>query len=128
MPNDNSKIDQLKRSLYSRDGKVFDVSRRHRLRTENINAPASWEEDSKLPPIEVVETPSFSRNEDITSNTKPSSSFALKFLLIAMAFFIVAVGVLGYKFFYNSNVVSANNIDINILGPISIAAGDELSY
>lgn len=132
MPNDKSKIEDLKRSLYSNEGKIFDVSRRHRLRTESVEAPKSWE-GSDLPITESLESKkvdlsNLETNNYLMTKEKKSLSFAFKFLMLALTFFILAVGVLGYKFYYNSNVVSANNVDIIISGSTSIAAGEELTY
>jgi hypothetical protein len=128
MSNEQNKIDQLKKSLYTRDNKTFDVNRRHRLHTDSIEASQSWTEDKGLPSLEEVETPSFISNEDLKMTTPKKTSFAFKFLIITFIFFCLAVGVTAYKFYSSSNIVSSSNVDLTISGPISISAGEELSY
>lgn len=46
------------------------------------------------------------------------------FFGFAVLFFVAAAGVAGYLFYYGTNTVSVNNVDIGIQGPTTIAAGD----
>lgn len=46
------------------------------------------------------------------------------FFAVAVVFFIVAVGIAGYLFYYGSNAVSVNNVSVQVQGPTTIAAGD----
>ncbi|NDE68322.1 hypothetical protein EB052_01810, partial [bacterium] len=55
---------------------------------------------------------------------KRSMSYFAKFLVGSFVFFIIAVGIGAYLFFNGSNIVSANNVDIAISGPVSVAGGD----
>ena len=52
----------------------------------------------------------------------------LSVLLVAsFAFFLVALGISSFFIFGGSNVVSSQNIDISIEGPVTISGGEELS-
>jgi len=50
-----------------------------------------------------------------------------KFFFASIAFFLIALGVAGFIFFSGGNIVSSENVDIVVLGPISVAGGEELS-
>ncbi|MBA4319223.1 MAG: hypothetical protein C0412_12550, partial [Flavobacterium sp.] len=112
MYNPNEKkdnIDKIKESLYSKSTDGIFVKRRHPLRDKvNLNTPAVWN----------------------VKEEKAESGFQLpytKIFLGALIFFILALGFTFSKFFFGSNVVSGNNIDILVSGPVSIAGGEELS-
>ncbi|MEI6420051.1 MAG: hypothetical protein WCO30_00315 [bacterium] len=128
MSNEQNKIEKLKQNLYSRDSKMFDVNRRHRLRTEAINSPQVWVDEKGVPALEDIEQPNFTNDETLMTSSSKKTSFAFKFLLIAFIFFVIAVGFAGYRYFSSTNIVSATNVNLAISGPISIAAGDILSY
>ena len=101
-------IGKVKDSLYSRSTDGIFVKRRHSLKNENNSeTPATWN---------IKEEPT-------------ESSFKLpynKILLGAFIFFVLALGFTFSKFFLGNNVVSGNNIDILVSGPVSIAGGEEL--
>jgi hypothetical protein len=44
----------------------------------------------------------------------------------SLAFFLISLGIAAYMFLAGSNVVSADNIDINVTGPLAIPGGEEL--
>ncbi|MFI5260559.1 MAG: hypothetical protein ACHQU0_02075 [Candidatus Paceibacteria bacterium] len=46
------------------------------------------------------------------------------FFGFAAAFFVVALGIAGYFFYFGGNSVSPNNISVDIQGPTTIAGGD----
>ncbi|MSU55149.1 MAG: hypothetical protein EXS46_01245 [Candidatus Taylorbacteria bacterium] len=49
-----------------------------------------------------------------------------KTFVISVIFFLVSVGVALYVFFGGGNIVSSNNVDITVVGPVSIAGGEIL--
>ncbi len=57
---------------------------------------------------------------------KPKS-FLKKFFIFSAVFFTGSLAVAAYFFFGGSNVVSSQNIDLEILGPGSVEGGKELS-
>ncbi|MEI6057842.1 MAG: hypothetical protein WCQ60_02620 [bacterium] len=118
--NDNdSRIENLKEGLYSRNAP--DVRRHHhlRLQTKDFNVQSDWEH----PPEE-----DFS-DEDLNQEyKKPGMSFFTKLLIGSALFFVLALGIGAYLIWRGSDIVSANNIDINLAGPVSVAGGEPVSF
>jgi hypothetical protein len=54
------------------------------------------------------------------------SPFMKKIFIFALIFFIVAIGITGFVFVGGANFVSSKNVDINVLGPTAISAGEVL--
>jgi len=101
-------IEKVEESLYSKTIDNIFVKRRHNLQEEQkTNAPTSWN---------VID-------EEAESHFQLPYS---KILLGAFIFFVLALGFTFSKFFLGSNIVSGNNIDILVSGPVSIAGGEEL--
>ena len=69
--------------------------------------------------------------EDVELNKKykdTSMSFLTKLLIFSVIVFVAAIGIGAYLLFNGSNIVSANNIDININAPVSVAGGEPISF
>jgi len=111
MYNPNEKkdnLDNIKDSLYSKSTDGIFVKRRHSLQNKtDLKTPVAWNV----------------KEEEIESNFKLPYN---KILLGAFIFFILALGFTFSKFFLGNNVVSGNNINILVSGPVSIAGGEEL--
>ncbi len=117
-PEDKSKIDELKKSLYSRNAPDIRVKRRLHF---------------DLPEEETVNTDWQHPEEEIVEDTRPtptyksnSMTFLSKFLLASIVFFILAVGIGTYLLLNGSNIISGNNIDINVKGKITAAGGEPI--
>ena len=52
--------------------------------------------------------------------------FMKKIFVLALLFFAAAIGISGFIFVGGANFVSSKNVDISVLGPTSIPAGDTL--
>src|SRR3989344_3776638 len=52
--------------------------------------------------------------------------FMKKIFILALLFFAAAIGISGFIFVGGANFVSSKNVDISVLGPTSIPAGDTL--
>jgi len=115
---DNSKIDELNSSLYSRNTPDIRTKRRLRFQDQEVNVKTDWEH-----PVEDVE-----KVELNTEYKDRSMSFLTKILVTSIIFFVVALGIGGFLLFNGANVVSSNNVDININGPISVAAGEPVTF
>src|SRR5882724_11675531 len=50
--------------------------------------------------------------------------FASRFFLVAIVFFVIAIGVSAFLFYTGGNTVSVDNIEFTIQGPTTIAGGD----
>ncbi len=117
-PEDKSKIEELKKSLYSRNAPEIRARRRLQFSKEDIaNIKTDWQSPNE-------------NNEEVVLNKKyenNSMSFLNKLLLGSIIFFILTVGIGAYFVFNGVNVISANNIDISISAPISVSGGDPLA-
>ena len=105
MTDAKNKIEELKKTLYSRenfkpDNPVHDLPRK----TYEVNNV--W-----TPPIVQIQ--------------KPKSHWPLGKILIwfSIIFFVVAVGIAGFVYYNGYNTISADNVDISITGPTTIDAG-----
>jgi hypothetical protein len=118
-PEDKSYIDELKKSLYSRT--VPDVQTRRKLRysDENSSLKTDWEHPKEAVP------------EPVELNTKykdQSMSFFTKLFIFSAIFCAIAVGIGAYLFWNGANFISADNIEINITGPVSIPGGEPVTF
>ncbi len=101
-------IDKVKDSLYSKNTDGIFATRRHSLHDEiDSKAPVAWD----------------IKEERTESNFEFPYT---KILLGAFIFFVLALGFTFFKFFLGNNVVSGNNIDVLVSGPVSIAGGEVL--
>lgn len=122
-PEDKSKIDELKKSLYSRTAPDIRVKRHL-----HFSQPPTDEE-----PVQTDwQHPKEKSLEEVVLNTqykeKSSMSFFTKFLIGSIVFFLIAMGIGTFLLLNGSNIISANNIDIVIDGPVTVAGGDPISF
>ncbi len=102
-----NKLEDIKKGLYSRDNATPPFKRRHSLGSNIVEAKTKWSDD----------------------DLKKESDFKLPYkniFLVAVIFFIFAIGFASYKFFVSGNMISGDNIEIFIRGPVSIAGGEVL--
>lgn len=129
---DQSKIDNLQEGLYSRKAPDIRPKRKVRLVQKDFDVKTDWDRPKEEP---MAELERLSRGgtsasvgglgvESDAEYEKRSMSYFAKFLIGSFIFFIIAVGIGAYLFFNGSNIVSANNVDIVISGPVSIAGGE----
>lgn len=117
---EKSRIDDMKRSLYSRGSPDIRTKRKLKFlsQSEPVDIKTDWEH-----PKEVYE------QIELNKKYKDSSmSFFTKLFIFSIIIFILALGAGAYILFNGSNIVSANNIDITINGPVSIAGGEPVSF
>ncbi len=110
---EESSIERLKKTLYSRNEKVVPKERRAPLQSMETDAPTNWGESK-----------SFKFSADIMS--KKNNSFFNRFLIGAAVFFVLSLGIALFIFFGGVNMISSNNLDIKITAPSSISSGEEL--
>ncbi len=119
MAQDPSQIEELKKTLYSRNAPLIRTKRRLRFekpQTEGVQT--DWEHPPEDP--ENVELNKYYQDH--------SMSFLKKLFVASLLFFILAVGIGAYLVFNGANIVSANNIDITVSGPVSVAGGTPVSF
>jgi len=119
---DKSSIEKLKKKLYSQntESKIIDSRSDDMLRTqsrrESIN---QWGEEKVSNESDRVEHARAYR-------PKAARFFKLLFSF-SILFCVIAAAVAVFIFFGNYNQISADNIDITVLGPVSIGGGENLS-
>jgi len=118
MDPDSDSIEQLKKSLYSRSTPDIRTRRRFRASPEETDLPKDWEH-----PPENPDEPKL--NAEYRDH---SMSFFTKIFIGSAIFFLICLGVGAYLFFNGSNLISANNLDITVNGPVSIAGGTPFSF
>jgi hypothetical protein len=116
-PEEKSKIDKLNKSLYSRNAPDIRSNRRLHLEEKDPTVGTDWQHEAeKSEPL-------------ISQNYKEKTmSFFTKILITSIVFFCVALGIGTYLVLNGSNIVSANNVDITVNGPLSVSGGEPVSF
>ncbi|MEK9168070.1 MAG: hypothetical protein AAB769_01935 [Patescibacteria group bacterium] len=109
-----STIDELKKNLYRRDFKDEKHSVREEFYSRAPSVPKEWQNVG-------------AGNKQMKEETPVTPHMLKKVLVGAIIFFAAALGIAAYLFFGGGNIVSSENVGISILGPVSIAGGEELS-
>lgn len=118
---EKNRIEDLKKSLYSRNAPDVRTRRKLRFTPTESNVKTDWNN-----PNEAQESrPAPVLNQQYEDH---SMSFFTKFLIGSLIFCIAAVGIGAYLFFNGSNLISADNIAIDITGPVSIPGGAPVSF
>ncbi len=114
MPQDEeSSIERLKRTLYSRNEDVVPKEKRTPVAGREIDAPIDWgaPKSFALSPEEMK---------------RKNNSFFNKFLLGSLGFFFISLCIALFIFFGGLNTISSNNLDVKIVAPTSVSSGEEL--
>jgi len=115
---EKSKIDDLNKSLYSRNTPEIRTKRRLNLHEKPTDIQTDWEHPEEE-----------RREVDLNEEYKDSTmSFLTKILVTSIIFFLVALGIGTFLVFKGENIVSAKNVDISINGPVSVAGGEPVSF
>ncbi|KND46737.1 MAG: hypothetical protein AB201_02775 [Parcubacteria bacterium C7867-006] len=111
---EESSIERLKRNLYSRNEALVPKEKRTPVPPHELEVKSDWGDN-----------PSFNLNtEDMV---KKNNSFFNKFLMYSVGFFILSLAVALFIFYGGLNMISSNNLDINIIAPSTVSSGEELS-
>jgi hypothetical protein len=116
MTENNSKIEDIKRRLYEREDTISERPREGVLHQVTHKAPEDWQGGIK-------------KADDSNQNKnmkKPSTSIFKYFFILAVVFFIAAIGYAIYMFSNGGVSVSNDNIDITVLGNAFAKGGEEL--
>lgn len=111
---DKSKIENLRNTLYSRKIKIkpnFVLD----LNSHKSEVKDNWEQEKKELPSQYSEI----------DTESPSRDFSKKILFVAFLFFVISLCVAGYVYLRGGNLISSNNINIEVIGPTSVKAGEE---
>jgi len=108
-----SRIEEITKKLYStsfKDRPVFET-----LKEREYEVSDTW-------------TPPEGSGPQGNTQMEPRHNRILKkILILSFSFFVVALSIAGVYFFKGSNLLSANNVDISVEGPVSLAGGDTLT-
>lgn len=112
--NDNSsRIKKLQEKLYSPNTQ-FQIRQRQNLKRHiDEGVKEEWQKDE----------------EDLFANSIPEKkmSFFAKFAIFAFVFFLGATGFAFFKLNSGNQIASLNDVEVNVIGPVSIVGGEELS-
>jgi hypothetical protein len=111
---DKSRIDNLKQILYSRKVKInpnFVLD----LNGHKNEVNSKWDKVKSDDP----------KDDSIPAEHSHVSNMSKKVFWAALIFFTISAIIAGYIFIRGSNIISASNIKIDIVGPTSIKAGEE---
>lgn len=109
MNNDESKIEDLKEVLYSRNSKLPDTLILDLEKHNTQDVKQAWEKEPEV--------------EDVPQNPK---KLPMIFLMGASVFFVASILFALFMYFKGDNIISSNNITIEALGPLSVGAGEPL--
>jgi len=113
-----SKISQLEKILDAREDRVSGKVKRHGLQDHDYSINQDWEDNKTEVGGEIFGAPEKTKN----------SFFAVKILIGSIIFFLIALLVVLYRFMGGGNVVSGNNIEVNVKAPVSVAGGEVLPF
>jgi len=113
MPDDKSRVDEAEERLYSKTRYNAPTGERRTLgETEISEVKTDW--------------PSQGIDELLTHERKPVEGHPImkKIFISAIIFFFLAAGVAAYIYLGGGNFISSKNVDISVLGPTSVSAGE----
>jgi hypothetical protein len=133
--NDQSLVEEAKKKLYSKSFSGVDsVRSRDSLRektagqnsTNNIRERfnASFGQSSVVPEVWNHPEPRPVEPVDPIARVHHRNSLIKTILVLAILFFLGAIGYAVYVTYYGTNIVSSENIDMNITAPISVGSAD----
>lgn len=112
---DKSRIDDLNSSLYSRNAPDVRTRRVLRVNPEGVDVQNKWQDLNEVP------VPGPAKKDH-------SMSFLVKLFIFSIVFCLAAVGLGAYLFLNGANLISANNIEVNINGPVSVPGGTPVTF
>ncbi|MFZ2522134.1 MAG: hypothetical protein WAX44_01110 [Minisyncoccia bacterium] len=109
---ENSRIERLKRALYSRNESMVPKDERSHMPHYESEVQNNWGGPK-----------SFDLRYDEVA--KKNNSFFNKFLIISLILFIISLTVAVFVFFGGINLISSSNVDIKVISPSSVSSGEE---
>ena len=114
----NSVIKKTEKRLYSSG--FNDLERkRSRLSGVNFDTKQGWGE-AKEDSGEVYD-------ENMLKNKKTKSPLLVSFFIVSLLFFIGSIIFASFLYLGGTNVVSPENVDISVIGPVSVKGGEDFN-
>jgi hypothetical protein len=116
MAKDKDSVEGLKDKLYSRQNNAGMQDVRAPLSHEESEVQKAW---SDLPPRQP---------QPFVPTQESRMSFATKFFIVSVGFFLVALAVAAVAFFWGPNTISPNNITVQIVAPSLVDGGKQADF
>lgn len=113
---DQSRIEELKKRLYSKSMSGVDHIRRPGLHEHSPLMNEEWKDEEKIDTPKIQVFPESARRR----------IFFKRLFIFSVVVFLIAAAYGAYQVISGNNFVSAANIDMKITGPTSVASGDTL--
>ena len=120
--NDDSRLEKLQKDLYSKDYQKKSLNR-NQLDQKDYVLESEWKKEKEQESQKKTK-PDLS---DLVEEEKKRIGFFSYIMIVAVIFFIGSVSYAAFVFFGGGQTISANDVDINISGPVSVGAGEVLS-
>jgi len=122
------KLNRLEKKLYSRNNPdIIDVGRSDLKPTEDNDPPANLTEENE----KSWQSTKTSRFDELAANVsnmaRNKHTFIKKIFIFSLLFFVLASGIAAFVFLGGINIVSSRNVDIKVVGPVSVGGGQEVS-
>jgi len=122
------KLEKLERKLYARGGEDVIDKGRSELKKDRIEDWRNNPEPEGLD-LEKLKKSNFDAlASKVSDMAKIKHNFVKKIFIISILFFILSAGVATFVFLGGTNLVSSKNVDIQVVGPVSIPGGQEVSF
>ncbi len=118
---DLSKIERLKKFMYSRNSPTTIHFKRTKVHSHDVDVKGNWQEDEK--DFDTVDP-----NEEYGPTKKIKFPMFKILFVFSLLFFIASGGYALYMFSQGGNLISARNLDIQIAGPVNINGGEPLDF
>lgn len=109
-----NRIEELEKKLYSPNQELTQKERKP-LNTQQYDVKQDWGEQSQ------------SSDEPVLLDDTKKPNWFFRLFIIALIFFLGALGYVGIKMYLNWGV-NASDVDIIVNAPLTVAAGEELSF
>ena len=122
------KLDNLERKLYSRNAPNI-------IENKTLSTPLAHSGMEEIEEEEVKESwqnPEASSFDEMAAKISKMAgkkhNFVKKIFVFSVAFFVLASAIAAFVFLGGVNLVSSKNVDIKIVGPLSVGGGQEVSF
>src|SRR3989339_1067883 len=120
-------LNRLEKKLYSRNAPDIIDTGRSDLKSGNEDGEEALTggEDKSWQSFKTYKFDELAANVSRMAINK--HSFVKKVFVFSVLFFVLASAIAAFVFFGGMNIVSSKNVDIKVVGPVSIGGGQEVS-